>query len=113
MRCQPARIDSASATSTVAFTVATRERMSVYKRLGGTRMALLILLHPIRVGRMLLQGVIEWLREEWERARGEWVGRVTHAEGIFPLLRMFTNVVGTPRATSSPNSGPSPVRQST
>ena len=79
--------------STVAFTVATRERMSVYKRLGGTRMALLILLHPIRVGRMLLQGVMEWLREEWERARGEWVGRVTHAEGIFPLLRMFTNVV--------------------
>ena len=79
--------------STVAFTIATRERMSVYKRLGGTRMALLILLHPIRVGRMLLQGVMEWLREEWERARGEWVGRVTHAEGIFPLLRMFTNVV--------------------
>jgi hypothetical protein len=79
--------------STVAFTVATRERMSVYRRLGGTRMALLILLHPIRVARMLVQGVAEWLREEWERARGEWVGRVTHAEGIFPLLRMFTNVV--------------------
>ena len=79
--------------STVAFTVATRERMSVYQRLGGTRMALLIVLHPIRVARMLLQGIAEWLREEWERARGEWAGRVTHAEGIFPLLRMFTNVV--------------------
>src|ERR1043166_8336619 len=35
--------------STVAFTVATRERMSVYRQLGGTRMALLILLHPLRV----------------------------------------------------------------
>ena len=79
--------------STVAFTVATRERMSVYRRLGGTRMALLILLHPLRVIRMLLQGVGEWLREEWERARGEWAGRVTHAEGIFPFLRIFTNVV--------------------
>jgi len=79
--------------STVAFTVATRERMSVYRRLGGTRMALLILLHPLRVLRMLFQGVGEWLREEWERARGEWVGRVTHAEGIFPFLRIFTNVV--------------------
>jgi len=79
--------------STVAFTVATRERMSVYQRLGGTRMALLILLHPLRVARMLLQGVGEWLREEWERARGEWAGRVTHAEGIFPFLRIFTNVV--------------------
>ena len=31
---------------TVAFTVATRERTSVYRRLGGTRMALLILMHP-------------------------------------------------------------------
>jgi hypothetical protein len=49
--------------STVAFTVATRERMSVYRRLGGTRMALLILLHPLRVLRMLFQGVGEWLRE--------------------------------------------------
>ena len=79
--------------ATVAFTVATRERMSVYRRLGGTRMALLILLHPLRVVRMLGQGVGEWLREEWERARGEWAGRVTHAEGIFPFLRIFTNVV--------------------
>jgi hypothetical protein len=79
--------------ATVAFTVATRERMSVYRRLGGTRMALLILLHPLRVLRRLFQGVGEWLREEWERARGEWVGRVTHAEGIFPFLRIFTNVV--------------------
>jgi hypothetical protein len=56
-------------------------------------MALLIVLHPLRIARMLVQGVGEWLREEWERARGEWAGRVTHAEGIFPFLRIFTNVV--------------------
>jgi hypothetical protein len=67
--------------------------MSVYRRLGGTRMALLILLHPLRVARMFFHGVSEWLREEWERARGEWAGRVTHAEGIFPYLRILTNVV--------------------
>ena len=79
--------------STVAFTVATRERMSVYRRLGGTRMALLILIHPLRVARMLFQGIGEWLREEWERVRAEWARRVTHAEGIFPFLRIFTNVV--------------------
>src|SRR5688572_2960361 len=42
---------------TVAFTVATRERMSVYQRLGGKRMAMLILLHPIRVARMILQKI--------------------------------------------------------
>ena len=53
---------------TVAFTVATREKISVYRRLGGTRMALLMLLHPIRMARMVLQGAFEWLLEEWERA---------------------------------------------
>jgi hypothetical protein len=78
---------------TVAFTVATRERLSVYRRLGGTRMALLILLHPVRVARMVLQGAFEWLREEWERLRGELSGRITHSEGIFPFIRILSNVV--------------------
>jgi hypothetical protein len=78
---------------TVAFTVATREKMSVYRRLGGTRMALLMALHPIRMARMVLQGAFEWLLEEWERARGELSGRVTHSEGIFPFIRILSNVV--------------------
>ena len=78
---------------TVAFTVATRERTSVYRRLGGGRMALLIALHPVRMARMAMQTVIEWLLEEWERAIGEIVRRRTHAEGLFPFLRVFTNVV--------------------
>jgi hypothetical protein len=79
--------------ATVAFTVATRERTSVYRRLGGTRMLLLIALHPIRLARMVLQAAVEWLREEWERARGELAGRATHSEGIFPFIRIFCNVV--------------------
>lgn len=78
---------------TVAFTVATREKMSVYRRLGGTRMGLLILLHPIRMARMTWQGAFEWLLEEWERARGELAGRATHSEGIFPFIRILSNVV--------------------
>src|SRR5919107_4422162 len=75
--------------STVAFTVATREKMSVFQRLGGWRMATLIVIHPIRMLRMVFQAALEWLREEWERARGEWAGRFTHAEGIFPFLRIL------------------------
>ena len=78
---------------TVAFTVATREKMSVYKRLGGTRMALLMLLHPIRLVRMAVQSVLEYLLEEWERLRGEMSGRVTHSEGIFPFIRILSNVI--------------------
>ena len=78
---------------TVAFTVATRERMSVYQRLGGKRMAMLIALHPIRLARMLLQSVFEYLLEEWERLRGELARRVTHSEGIFPFVRILSNVI--------------------
>ena len=78
---------------TVAFTVATRERLSVYQRLGGTRMGLLIGLHPVRNARMVLQAAHEWLLEEWERFRGELAGRATHSEGIFPFIRIFSNVV--------------------
>jgi hypothetical protein len=78
---------------TVAFTVATREKMSVYQRLGGGRMGMLILLHPIRLMRMIIQSVVEYLREEWERLRGEIAGRVTHSEGIFPFIRILSNVI--------------------
>lgn len=78
---------------TVAFTVATRERMSVYQRLGGKRMGMLILLHPIRIARMLLQSVFEYLLEEWERLRGEIARQVTHSEGIFPFIRILSNVI--------------------
>lgn len=78
---------------TVAFTVATRERMSVYQRLGGKRMAMLIVLHPIRMARMILQSVFEYLLEEWERLRGEIARRATHSEGIFPFIRILSNVI--------------------
>src|SRR3954470_22963327 len=78
---------------TVAFTVATRERLSVFQRLGGWRMALLIVLHPIRVARMAFQGVLEWLREEYERGVGELRGKRTHSEGLFPFIRVLSNVL--------------------
>ena len=78
---------------TVAFTVATRERTSVFQRLGGWRMALLMALHPIRMMRMVVQAFLEWLREEYERNVGELSRRRTHSEGMFPLIRILSNVV--------------------
>jgi len=78
---------------TVAFTVATRVQTSVLKRLGGARMVLLILVHPIRILRMVFESAFEFLREEWERLRGELAGRVPHSEGIFPFIRILSNVV--------------------
>jgi hypothetical protein len=79
--------------STVAFTVATREKISVYQRLGGGRMAMLILLHPIRVVRMIVQSAFEYVLEEYERLVGEISRRVTHSEGIFPFIRILSNVI--------------------
>jgi hypothetical protein len=79
--------------STVAFTVATRERMSLYRRLGGGRMATLIVLHPVRVMRMAAQSLSEWLREELERVVAGLSGRVTHSEGMFPYVRILSNVI--------------------
>jgi hypothetical protein len=78
---------------TVAFTVATRQRMSVFQRLGGWRMAFLIMLHPIRVARMGFQAVLEWLREEYERGVGELARKRTHSEGLFPFVRVLSNVI--------------------
>ncbi len=78
---------------TVAFTVATRQRLSVFQRLGGWRMAMLIVLHPIRIARMIVQAALEYLREEWERSTSELSGRRTHSEGLFPFVRILSNVV--------------------
>lgn len=78
---------------TVAFTVATRERMSIFRRLGGWRMAWLMIVHPIRMVRMIGQAALEWLREDYERTVGELSRRRTHSEGIFPLIRILSNVI--------------------
>src|SRR6476620_1442058 len=78
---------------TVAFTVATRDRLSVFQRLGGWRMAMLILLHPMRMARMGLQAILEWLREEYERGVGELMRKRTHSEGVWPFMRGLSNVI--------------------
>ena len=79
--------------ATVAFTVATREKTSVFQRLGGGRLGVLMLLSPVRIARIAVESIAEYLREEWERAAGELSRRVTHSEGIFPFIRILSNVV--------------------
>jgi hypothetical protein len=78
---------------TVAFTVATREKMSAFRRLGGWRMAMLMAIHPIRMARMAVQAMLEYLREEYERGVGELGHKRTHSEGLFPFIRILSNVV--------------------
>ena len=78
---------------TVAFTVATRDKMSVFRRLGGWRMLWLILLHPIRLARMGVQAALEWVREDYERSVADFTGKRTHSEGLFPFIRVLTGVI--------------------
>ena len=78
-------------------------------QIGGWRMALLLVIHPVRIARMVLQAVLEWLREEYERAVGELARRTTHSEGLFPFVRIVSNVIvreshATSSASSSGNS---------
>src|ERR1041385_114093 len=78
---------------TVAFTVATRDKMSVFRRLGGWRVLFLLLLHPIRLLRMGVQAVLEWVREDYERSVADFTGKRTHSEGLFPFIRVLTGVI--------------------
>src|SRR5437868_9635269 len=56
-------------------------------------MALLVALPPIRAAIIVLYSVLEWLREEWERTVGELARKRTHSEGLFPFVRILSNVV--------------------
>ena len=54
---------------------------------------MLILIHPIRMVRMVVQAALEFLREEYERGVGEFRSKRTHSEGLFPFIRILSNVV--------------------
>src|SRR5690606_12669022 len=57
------------------FTLAAKKPQRFLEKMGGGRVALLLLLHPIRVLRMVVDSVVEYLREEvvrfWGQMRGQ------------------------------------------
>jgi hypothetical protein len=75
------------------FTMAVRDRQPLFQKMGGGRLLLLLLLHPLRTVRMALAGVWEYLREEWDRLASQVRGQYTYYWWYFPLLRIGTNVV--------------------
>ena len=60
-----------------------REKMSVYQRLGGGRMLMLILLHPVRLVRMLVQRCSNIFAKEGERLPVSWRGESLTQKGSF------------------------------
>ncbi|MGH7482709.1 MAG: alkaline phosphatase family protein [Longimicrobiales bacterium] len=75
------------------FTLAARETRPLFEQIGGGRLLLLLLLHPFRLARMALVGVLEYLREEKDRLLSQIRGESTYYWWYLPLLHIGANVV--------------------
>ena len=75
------------------FTLAAKQPQRFLQKMGGGRVALLCLLHPIRMLRMLGASVYEYVREEVVRLWGQMRGQYTYYWWYLPLLHIATNVV--------------------
>ncbi len=75
------------------FTLAARESRPFLEQVGGGRLLLLLALHPVRVLRMALSSVLEYLREERDRLLSQIRGQATFYWWYLPFLHIGTNVV--------------------
>lgn len=75
------------------FTLSARERQTLFQKMGGRRLLLLLLLHPIRALRMVLASGWEYLREERDRVWSQLRGTSTHYWWYLPLLHIGANVI--------------------
>ena len=75
------------------WTLSDRNRRPFLKNLGGGRVLLLLLLHPIRTVRMALVAILEYFREERDRLISQMRGQATHYWWYLPFLHIGTNVV--------------------
>ena len=75
------------------FTLAAKQPQAFLQKMGGGRVALLMLLHPVRMLRMAFDSVVEYLREEIVRFWGQMRGEYTYYWWYLPFLHIGTNVV--------------------
>ena len=75
------------------FTLAAREPQPFLQKMGGGRVGLLLLLHPYRLVRLILDCGIQYVREEWERLLGQIRGEYTYYWWYLPFLHIATNVI--------------------
>jgi hypothetical protein len=75
------------------FTVSSPHPQTLFGRLGGLRILLLLLVNPLRTCRMFLASIFEfWAnrKDEWHHKRKKnW----STQEGLFPFIRIFCNVI--------------------
>ncbi len=75
------------------FTVAARTSQKFLQKMGGRRVALLLLLHPVRTVMIVLESGWEYVREEWERLKSQVQGEYTYYWWYLPFLHICTNVI--------------------
>ena len=75
------------------FTLAARRPQPFLEKMGGGRLALLALLHPVRIARMVLASLWEYLVEEWNRLASQFRGQATYYWWYLPILHIGSNVV--------------------
>ncbi|MGH7505979.1 MAG: alkaline phosphatase family protein, partial [Longimicrobiales bacterium] len=75
------------------FTLSAREPQRFLEKMGGSRVGLLLLLHPIRSLRIILASAWEYVREEWDRLVSQIRGTYTYYWWYLPFLHIGTNVV--------------------
>ncbi|MFA5517248.1 MAG: alkaline phosphatase family protein [Desulfuromonadales bacterium] len=75
------------------FTVSSPHPQTLFGRFGGQRILLLILLHPLRLLRLAGATVIEYFVHRYDRRRYRHLRYWRLEEGLFPLIRIFCNVI--------------------
>ncbi|HEY0671500.1 MAG TPA: alkaline phosphatase family protein [Longimicrobiales bacterium] len=75
------------------FTVAAQTKQRFLEKMGGRRVALLLLLHPIRTTLIVVESIWEYVREEWERLKSQVRGEYTYYWWYLPFLHIATNVI--------------------
>ncbi len=75
------------------FTVSSPHPQTLFGRFGGLRILLLVLLHPLRLLRLAGATVIEYFVHRFDRRRYRQLRHWRLDEGLFPLIRIFCNVI--------------------
>jgi hypothetical protein len=75
------------------FTLSAKTPRRFLENIGGGRLFLLTLTHPIRTTRMVLASVWEYLREEWNRLVSQAKGEATYYWWYLPFMHIGSNVM--------------------
>lgn len=75
------------------FTLAAKQPQPFLQKMGGGRVALLALLHPLRMLRMIGDSVVQYVREEFVRLWGQMRGQYTYYWWYLPFLHIGSNVL--------------------